>query len=308
MHGILLIDKPEGITANDVVQAVKRLVKPAKVGHTGTLDPAASGLMAVLIGAATRVLDYLDEHRKHYAMVVRLGEETDSGDRDGTVIRGADPSGITLQDIEEVLQRYRGVIDQVPPHFSALKRDGVPLYKLARKGVFPELQPRKVEIFSLIPESWTPPLLELSMVCSKGTYARAVARDLGRDLRVGGRLESLRRISSGPFQIDQAIALDRIAQGGRELISQRLISLAQSLTHIPTLRVLAAEARKLMRGSQVVVPRSRMLTEGAEAEHPARMYKIVSGNDGLLILVRPEPSGWDICLRTVKVFNTWEPE
>lgn len=308
MHGILLIDKPEGLTANDVVRAVKKRVRPDKVGHTGTLDPAATGLMVVLIGAATRVLEYLDENRKHYSMVVRLGEETDSGDRDGEVIRRTDPSGVTLQGIEEVLENYRGVIDQVPPHFSALKRDGVPLYKLARKGVFPALAPRKVEIFSLVPKIWKPPLLELAMVCSKGTYARAVARDIGRDLDVGGRLESLRRTCSGPFMVEDAINLEDVALGGRELVAQHLIGLAQSLTHIPTLTVLAAEARKLMRGSQVVVPRSRMLVAGENAEHPARLFKIVSGNDGLIIIVRPEPRGSDICIRTVKVFNTWEPE
>jgi tRNA pseudouridine55 synthase len=264
--------------------------------------------MVVLIGAATRALDYLEENRKQYALLVRLGEETDSGDRDGTVIGGVDPSGVTLGRIEEVLAKYRGVIDQVPPHFSALKREGVPLYKLARKGVFPTLPPRKVEIFSLVLKKWALPFLELDMVCSKGTYARAIARDIGRDLGVGGRLENLLRTASGPFKVDDAIKLDVVTEGGRDLIAKNMIPLAQALAHIPTLTVLAAEARKLMRGSQVIVPRSRLLVPTDAAEPFPRLYKIVSGNDGLIILVRPEPQGSDICIRTVKVFNTWQPE
>jgi tRNA pseudouridine55 synthase len=308
MHGILLVHKPEGLTANDVVRAVKKKVRPAKVGHTGTLDPAAAGLMVILIGAATRALDYLDETTKHYAMLVRLGEETDSGDREGEVVAQADPSGVTLQAIEEVLGKYRGVIDQVPPHFSALKKDGVPLYKLARKGVFPELSPRKVEIFSLIVTKWECPFLELDLVCSKGTYARSIARDVGRDLGVGGRLEELLRTASGPFKVEDAITLDDVMEGGSELISRHLITLAQALGHIPTLTVLAAEARRLMRGSPVVVPRSRLLVSADDdARSAARLYKVVSGNDGLVILVRPEPRDSDVSFRTHKVFTTWEP-
>lgn len=308
MHGILLVHKPEGLTANDVVRAVKKKVRPAKVGHTGTLDPAASGLMVILIGAATRALDYLDESSKHYVMLVRLGEETDSGDRDGEVVAVADPSGITLPDIEAAIAKYRGVIDQVPPHFSALKKDGVPLYKLARKGVFPELQPRKVEIFSLVATKWDCPFLELDLVCSKGTYARSIARDVGRDLGVGGRLDRLLRTASGSFEVADAISLDDIAEGGIEFISQHLISLAQALDHMPTLAVLAAEARRLMRGSPIVVPRSRLIAPGNDTASPPRLYKIVAGDQGLVILVRPEPKGSDISLRTLKVFNTWEPQ
>ena len=199
MHGILLVDKPEGITSNGLVQLVKRLVRPSKVGHSGTLDSAASGLMVLLLGAGTRALEYLDESRKTYLMQVLLGEETDTGDREGNVIRTGDSSSITRENIEQALLSQRGVIDQVPPHFSALKKQGVRLYKLARKGVFPELAPRKVEIFSLELLKWDPPFLDLEMVCSKGTYARALARDLGQELDVGARLEKLRRNHQRPF-------------------------------------------------------------------------------------------------------------
>jgi tRNA pseudouridine55 synthase len=308
MHGILLVDKPEGITSNEVVRIVRSRIKPAKVGHTGTLDPAATGLMVLLIGAGTRVLDYLDESRKRYQMKVLLGEETDTGDRDGTVIRKEDASGISLSAIEEVLISYRGVLDQVPPHYSAIKKEGVPLYKLARKGIFPDLSPRVIEVFSLVVAGWSPPLLELDMVCSKGTYARALARDIGDDLGVGGRLDSLRRTASGPFNVEDAMTLDETSVGGAEAISQRIISLQDALAHIPDLPVLPTEVRKLMQGAPMSVPRSRLVLAGSTADKPARLFKIVSANGGILILVRPEPRGADVSIRPVKVFHIWKEE
>ena len=306
MHGILLVDKPEGLTSHEVVRIVRNCIRPAKVGHSGTLDPAATGLMVLLIGAGTRVLDFLEESKKRYQLTVLLGEETDTGDRDGTVISKVDPSGISLAGIEEVLLGYRGVLDQVPPHYSAIKKEGVPLYKLARKGIFPDLSPRVVEVFSLVVTAWNSPFLELDMICSKGTYARALARDIGRDLGVGGRLESLRRISSGPFNVADAMTLDETTTGGSEAIAQRLISLSDALAHIPDLPVLPTEVRKLMRGAPVAVPRSRLSLAGSSADNPARLFKIVSGNGGILILVRPEPKGADVAIRPVKVFHTWK--
>jgi tRNA pseudouridine55 synthase len=262
--------------------------------------------MVLLIGAGTRVLDFLEESKKRYQLTVLLGEETDTGDRDGTVISKVDPSGISLAGIEEVLLGYRGVLDQVPPHYSAIKKEGVPLYKLARKGIFPDLSPRVVEVFSLVVTAWNSPFLELDMICSKGTYARALARDIGRDLGVGGRLESLRRISSGPFNVADAMTLDETTTGGSEAIAQRLISLSDALAHIPDLPVLPTEVRKLMRGAPVAVPRSRLSLAGSSADNPARLFKIVSGNGGILILVRPEPKGADVAIRPVKVFHTWK--
>jgi tRNA pseudouridine55 synthase len=306
MHGLLLADKPEGMTSNDLVKVVKQRVKPAKVGHSGTLDSAATGLMVILIGAGTRTLDYLDESRKHYTMTAVLGEETDSGDKEGQVTRTADASGITIAQIEEVLCRYRGVLDQIPPHFSAIKKEGVPLYKLARKGVFPELAPRRVELFSLELQSWQPPFLEMDMTCSRGTYARAVVRDIGNDLGVGGRLERLRRTASGPFRVEQALTVHEIVEGGARIITEHLISLADALSHIPEMKVLPAETRKLMRGNSVSVARSRLPVSATEETTSTGMLKVVSADGNLLILVRPSPRDSDIGLRPVKVFNTLE--
>lgn len=300
------MDKPEGITSYDVVRIMKRYVKPAKVGHSGTLDAAASGLMVLLIGAGTRALDYLDENPKKYAMGVILGEESDTGDREGNLIRTADATQITVAQIMEVLQKYLGVQDQIPPHFSAIKRGGVPLYKLARKGVFPEVPARKIEVFSLELMSWDPPNLGLELVCSKGTYARALARDIGSDLGVGGRLESLRRLWSGRFRIEDAMTASQIKEGGAHAIAENLISLDAALGHIPELKVLPTEAKRLMRGSQINITRSRLLLTGPPENSLARLFRIVVGDGDLIILVRPEPGRGDIALQPVKLFNTRE--
>ncbi|HMK37667.1 MAG TPA: tRNA pseudouridine(55) synthase TruB [Desulfomonilaceae bacterium] len=308
MHGILLVDKPEGVTSNEVVRLVKAQVKPAKVGHSGTLDPAASGLMVILVGAGTRTLDYLDENRKCYHMIIRLGEETDTADREGRVISTTDASGIGTEQIEVVLRDHTGVLDQIPPHFSAIKKGGVPLYKLARKGIFPDLAPRKVEIFSLMLKKWEHPFLELVMTCSRGTYARALARDVGRDLNVGGRLESLRRTESGRFVLDDSVHMDEIGQGGAGFIRDHLMGIPEALTHISDFQALPGEVRKLMRGSHVILPRSRFAATGTVPDEIPRLYKIVSGKGGLVILVRPEPRGAELAIRPIKVFNTWQEE
>jgi tRNA pseudouridine55 synthase len=305
MHGVLLVDKPKGMSSHDVVNSVRRLVRPFKVGHTGTLDPAASGLVVILIGAATKALDYLDETRKTYILSIRLGEETDSGDRDGVVLRTADPSGISRDRFQDLLATYVGVRDQIPPHFSAIKRDGVPLYKLARKGVFPELEPRKVEMYSLELSGWKLPLAEVHLICSKGTYARALARDLGNDLGVGARLDDLRRTASGPFCIDDALSVAEIGRRGKDAIINRLIPLTKALSNVPDLTLFPMELARLIRGTGVSVPRSRFgshLNDGSSS----RFFKIASADGRVLILLRPDPKGTEIALQPVRVLQMFE--
>ncbi len=197
-------------------------------------------------------------------------------------------------------------MDQIPPHYSAIKKDGVPLYRLARKGIFPEISSRKIEIFSLELESWASPLLELDMVCSKGTYARAIARDLGNDLGVGGRLERLRRTASGSFLIENAMSADAIDEGGARAVEERLISLPAALAHIPDLRLLPAETRRLMQGSQITLPRNRIPITGPTDAGPARMFKVVSAAGNLVILVKISAGERDVSVRPVRVFNTLE--
>ncbi len=235
-----------------------------------------------------------------------LGEETDSGDKEGSIVRTGDISQLTEDRIREALAKYHGPMDQTPPHYSAIKKDGVPLYRLARKGIFPEISARRIEIFSLELKSWASPILELALVCSKGTYARAVARDLGNDLGVGGRLEKLRRTASGSFLIENATSVEVIKEGGVRAIEERLISLPEALAHIPDLRLLPTETRLLMRGSPVALPRNRVPVTGATDAAPTRMFKIVSGAGNLVILVKIAAGERDVSVRPVRVFNTLE--
>ncbi len=303
MHGILLVDKPEGISAGKVVTIVKNRVKPAKVGHSGTLDPAATGLMVILIGGATRALDYLDENRKAYSMGVLLGEETDTCDREGTVTSTIDPSGVQLSDIRRALEKYSGVIDQIPPHFSALKKEGVPLYKLARQGVLVDLPPRKVEIFSLEIAAWNPPMLDLELVCSKGTYARSLARDLGRDLGVGARLESLRRTAGGVFRVERAVTLEAVSQGGRALIQEHLIGVPDALGHIPDFPLIPGQLSKLLLGNSVTVSRAGVPVSGVSPNAQRLLFKIVGDDGAVVILVRVQPQGPGVALQPIKVLS-----
>jgi len=303
MNGILLVDKPEGITSNGVVQIIKRLVRPSKVGHSGTLDPAASGLITIAVGAATRALEFLDESKKTYVLNIKLGEETDTCDREGTVLSQADPSAIDSERIEDILGRFRGIVRQIPPHFSAIKLRGVPLYKLARKGLFPKLQERTVEIYSLEILSWAVPILSIRMVCSRGTYARSLARDVGRDLGVGGRLQSLRRITSGPFCIEQALPLDELVRRGADSVSDHLIALIDVLQHVPSLHLSQDDMNRLGQGICLVFALEKALEYGIEDCGSAHIFKTVSPNGDVLIFVQGEEREGAVRLQPRKVLR-----
>jgi tRNA pseudouridine55 synthase len=210
-QGILVVDKPDGLTSHDVVQKVRKVFGTRQVGHAGTLDPIASGVLVLLVGSATRIAQYLQEDDKEYHLTLRLGMETDTQDITGKVLSEADPSGIGQQDLEKALVSYRGRFKQVPPSFSAIKRAGQPLYRLARKGIHIEVEAREVQIHRLDLAGWDPPRASLQVVCSKGTYMRTLCHDIGQDLGVGGCMESLIRVRSGVFPLTDAVSLDQIA-------------------------------------------------------------------------------------------------
>lgn len=209
-QGILVVDKPDGLTSHDVVQKVRKVFGTRQVGHAGTLDPIASGVLILLIGSATRIAQYLQEDDKEYHLTLRLGIETDTQDITGQVMSEADPSEVRQEELEKALENYRGPFKQVPPSFSAIKRAGQPLYKLARKGVKIEVEPRDVQIRRLDLTDFELPRAALQVVCSKGTYMRTLCHDIGRDLGVGGCMESLVRVRSGAFALEEAISLDEL--------------------------------------------------------------------------------------------------
>lgn len=219
MDGLLIIDKPAGITSHDLVARVRRTLKTKRVGHTGTLDPFATGVMVILVGKATRLAQFLDKDEKEYEAVVRFGFETDTCDRTGT--RSAE-CGLRNEEIaerletvdwESVLQKFRGEIDQTPPMYSAKKVEGKKLYELARKGVEIERQPVTVRIRELVVLNSAhrePHSAVLRVACSAGTYIRTLAEDIGRAVGLGAHLTELRRTRAGKFKIDQAMTPDEI--------------------------------------------------------------------------------------------------
>jgi tRNA pseudouridine55 synthase len=211
-HGFLVIDKPAGWTSHDVVGRVRRLLGQRQVGHGGTLDPAATGVLPVAVGAATRVLEYVSDATKSYLAEITFGVETDSYDGDGMVTRVTDPSGLDVATLTAALSQFRGAIEQVPPMHSAIKVGGRRLYDLARRGEEIERAPRHIEIAGLELIEWQSPVATLLVDCSKGTYIRSLARDLGEAVGVGAYLSNLVRLRTGPFTLRDAWRLDELAE------------------------------------------------------------------------------------------------
>ncbi len=207
VDGVLLLDKPTGMTSNDALQKARRVYAAAKAGHTGTLDPMASGLLPLCFGEATKFSADLLNADKTYVTTVKLGETTDTGDAEGSVT-SCRPVNVTRQDIEAQLPRFTGEIEQVPPMYSALKRDGRPLYELARQGIEVERQARRITIHRLSLLAFSGDSLQLEVTCSKGTYIRTLASDLGEALGCGAHLTALRRTRVGDLTLAQAVPLD----------------------------------------------------------------------------------------------------
>ncbi len=210
MTGILLLDKPEGVSSAGAIRALKPRLGRAKVGHLGTLDPFASGLLPLCLGEATKVARYLLTERKSYTGTIRLGQATDSLDRTGTIIDTAPVPPLDLERVDAVVARFTGPQRQVPPMYSALKRDGVPLYQLARRGVEVERAPRDIDILTLRLVPRGADRLDFEVTCTKGTYVRVLAADVGGALGTVAHLETLRRTAVGGFRIADAVTVDAL--------------------------------------------------------------------------------------------------
>ena len=212
LDGVLLLDKPEGLSSNHALQRAKRALNAKKAGHTGTLDPFATGLLVCCLGKATKISGNLLDADKIYRARLRFGQETDAGDLTGVVVfeAPADFAGVTAEQLEQALTAFRGEIQQVPPMHSALKRDGKPLYEYARQGIELERPPRTVTIHALTLLGCDGMYADIEVHCSKGTYIRTLAQDIGRLLGCGAHLQALRRLKVGPFHLDDSVALDTL--------------------------------------------------------------------------------------------------
>ncbi len=264
--GILLLDKPLGLTSNDALQRVKRLYQAAKAGHTGSLDPLATGLLPCCLGDATKFSAFLLDADKRYRVRVRLGITTTTADAEGEVVETLPVVGVDEARVRDVLRGFLGGIDQLPPMYSAVKHQGQRLYKLARQGVEVERQTRRIEIFALDLLSFDLPEIELDVHCSKGTYVRTLAEEIGRELGCGGYVSQLRRTGVGPYadSAEPFITLEQVESLADDETPRRLdallLPLDSALGHWPAVKLSADAAFYLSQGQAVLIPQAP--TEG----------------------------------------------
>lgn len=255
VDGIIVVDKPQGISSNDAVQRVKKLYGAQKVGHTGSLDPLATGVLPLCLGEATKFSQYLLSSDKRYWVRIKLGVATDSGDADGEVISEADASGVREADVSGALEQFRGEIEQVPSMFSAIKHNGQPLYKLARQGIEVEREARRVTVYSNELTAFADGELELEIHCSKGTYVRSIAEDLGEQLGVGGHVTALRRRSAGPYCEEDMVTLDFLTeQREHGSLDKFLRPIASAVGQWPEVTLTDATSFYLRQGQPVQIP------------------------------------------------------
>ena len=226
-EGVLLVDKPTDHTSHDVVARLRGKLKMKRIGHAGTLDPSATGLLVMLVGKATKVSQYLMSVEKEYTGTIKLGEVTNTQDADGEVLETRPVPEFSQADIVKVLDGFKGDQYQMPPMFSAIKIDGVPLYKRARAGEEVEREPRFIRIMDFELKRWESPELDIRVKCSKGTYVRTIAHDVGQKLECGGHLKNLRRTASGELSVDQALTLEELLNMPLHELGERLLPIHQ---------------------------------------------------------------------------------
>ena len=251
--GILIIDKPEGWTSMDVCAKLRGILREKRVGHAGTLDPMATGVLPVFVGRATRAVEYAAGGEKEYVAGLRLGLVTDTQDITGTVLETR-PAAVSGRELEAVLSRFRGEIDQIPPMYSAVKISGKKLYELARKGKEVERPPRRVTIHALAVEGQTGPAdFTIRVRCSKGTYVRALCHDIGQALGCGGCMSSLRRTMAAGYTLDDAVTLERVLE--EEEPAALLLPVDSCFRGLPALTLTAAQAKRVRNGTAFTFPR-----------------------------------------------------
>jgi len=251
ISGVLVVDKPTGMTSHQVVQIIRNGSKIKRAGHTGTLDPRASGVLVVLVGPAVRLSEYISADDKRYQATIRLGGKTDTYDAEGEVTNTSDKT-ISLDEFEEALKGFVGEIEQVPPPYSAVKVNGKRAYKMARKGEKVELEPRLINVYSLELVEWNPPEAVVDVHCSSGTYIRSLAYDLGEILGCGAYLNGLRRTKSGSFTLKSAISLRKLSEAFlNNDWYQYLIPAAEALADWPSITLSNEEVDAVRHGHRI---------------------------------------------------------
>ena len=288
IDGMLLLDKSPGMTSNDAVQRIKRLLQARKVGHTGSLDPIATGLLPICLGEATKLSSFLLNTDKRYRVLVRLGQTTSTGDVEGAVLEQKPVPILTEALIENVLERFRGAISQVPPMHSALKHQGARLYELARKGIEVQRPARQIHIYELKLIEFGPQHLDLDVHCSKGTYIRSLAEDIGALLGCGGHVERLRRTAVGNFSIAQAVGFEQLEALPDEARLARLLPLERIVAELPPSRWVRSRLFFCAEDSRCGCPKPRR--RGCSGFIPDRTRFLGSGR--CWTMAESRPAAW----------------
>jgi tRNA pseudouridine55 synthase len=308
LNGVLIIDKPQGWTSHDVVAWVRKVLRIRKVGHGGTLDPLATGVLPIYLGEATKLVPFNLDGIKEYIATMKLGQETDTLDADGRIIAEMEGFLCTRQTVEEVLNRFRGRIRQRPPLYSAVKQQGVPLYKRARSGETPEVAEREAVVHALLLKGFSFPLVTLEIVCGRGTYIRTLCADMGRALGCGAHLVELRRTRSGRFGLDQAMSLENLSRWIEEKkIEDKVIPLKNGVDLSGEVRLEEKAAARVRQGQPL---RLNDLPEGERRKlRKGQRWGLFQGAHDLVAIAEsqvnagPRLSGDSQALRILRVFQ-----
>ncbi|HEU5408399.1 MAG TPA: tRNA pseudouridine(55) synthase TruB [Nitrospira sp.] len=299
LEGVLIVHKEAGWTSHDVVAKVRSLLRGSKVGHAGTLDPSATGVLPILVGRATRIAEYLIDWDKEYRAVLRLGETTDTQDATGRILSRVDACEVTENTLQSAITRFRGVQRQLPPMYSAVKVGGQPLYKAARAGKTVEREERSIAIHQLEILAVHGRDVILRIVCSKGTYIRTLCADIGRALGVGGHLLALERRRVGPLSIEQAMTIDQVlGHLTAGTLCERFISLDQLLFQLPAVVVNDEQAQRVLHGSPIFPMGAGQLS----AAHAAVSVRL-KNEAGQLLAIGTHDSAHVGSIRIRKVLN-----
>jgi tRNA pseudouridine55 synthase len=310
IDGLLIVDKPEGITSLDVVREIKYRLGVKKAGHIGTLDPFATGVLPIVINEGTKLVPFLREGPKEYEVTLQLGEETNTDDWTGKVVMSKPWEGVQPEKVEALIHSFLGKIRQTPPMFSAIKMQGKPLYRWARKGIEVERKEREVEIYNIQMQGIELPLVLFKVSCSKGTYIRTLGRDIGTKIGCGAHLLRLRRVRSGPFTLEQAISWEKLKDLSKpDAFYPWLISLEAALPSLPEVIGDEQLVKKVRFGKEMMV--QDLSPKTLPAFEKGQWLKMSSPQEGLVAILKSEVKGSDIpwgnpetvALRPLRVFQ-----
>jgi len=290
VNGILVINKPQNWTSHDVVSKARRLLQEKKIGHTGTLDPLATGVLVLCIGKATKIVRYLEADDKEYIAELKLGETTDTLDSDGSILESHEYTPPSRDEVQRALDRFQGNILQRPPAYSAVKVSGVPSYRLARQGTILEHEERPVTISAITLLEYCDPLVRFSVTCSKGTYIRTLCAQIGAHLGAGAHLTALVRTRSGRFLIEKALDLEQLAgKASLGLAEQTLLSLNEALASFDAVTIDPSDARRISHGNTISIPPGFVVNDSKPLiqvlDRNGTMLAIATTSAGL---IRPE--------------------